>query len=248
MDLLYKGAWALMLVGLVGMLSCSSDDNFIFDPSPTIFGSGTIVQETRTVSGATGVNMGAVAKLTVEKGAPERIELQTDDNLMARILTEVQGGILVIRHDPTVTVQSSQRMEAHLRLGSIDTIMLTGVGEIRVPDLTTNQLALTMSGVGDIAVTNLVAQSLDVQLSGVGGISASGQVDDQQITVSGVGDYDAENLSSRTADVLISSISSATVRVSTTLNVTFTGSGSVFYHGSPVVTITGTGSVTQVTP
>lgn len=250
-----KGALGSMLVfALMGGLSCGSGgggDNF--NPAPTIVGSGNIVQETRSVTGATDVELRGVANLTIEQGAPEELILQTDDNLIALILTDVQGGILVIRSDPGFTLQPSQRMEAVLRLISIDSITLSGVGNITVPDLlTTTQLDLTLSGVGAIDIFDLDAQTSDVLISGIGDIVVDGQLDDQLITLtrSSLGDYDAEDLISEIVDVTIAGSGSATVRVSTTLNANITGSGSVFYHGSPVVSRTGsgTGNVIQLSP
>ncbi len=263
----YKGALGLMLVFvLVGGLACDgggggSSGGGGANPVTTVVGSGIIVEEPRSVTGTTGgVVLSGVADLTIEQGAPEELILRTDDNLMAHILTDVRGGILEIRKDPTVSLQPSRLqgtgIEADLTLSSIDSIdsiTLSGVGGITVTDdLTTTRLELTKSGVGSIDIFNLDAQTLDVLISGIGGISVDGgQVDDQLITLLGsLGDYDAENLSSATVDVEIAGSGSATVRVSTTLNAHITGSGSVFYHGSPVVTRTGTGtgSVVQRSP
>lgn len=238
--------------GLIAVIGSGGGGGSISNPVVTVVGSGNIVQETRSVTGATGVDLRGVANLTIEQGTPEELILQTDDNLMDLILTEVQGGILVIRSNSDFDLQPSQRMEANLTLTSIDSITLSGVGSITVPDLTATQLELTLSGVGGLEIVNLDAVTLDVLLSGVGDISVAGQVDDQIITLtqSSVGDYDAENLNSATVDVEIAGSGSATVRVTTTLNANITGSGSVFYHGSPVVTRTGTGSgsVVQLTP
>ena len=224
----------------MGSLAADGGGGDNSNPVQTVVGSGNIVQETRSVTGATGVNLSGVANLTIEQGAPEELILETDDNLMAFILTDVQNGILVISKDPTVSLRPSRSqgtgIEAHLTLSSIDSITLSGVGGITVPDdLTTTQLELTLSGVGDIDIFNLDAQTLDVLISGIGDISVDGQVDDQLITLTlgSIGDYDAGNLSSETVDVEIAGGKSATVRVSTTLNANITGSGSVFYHGSP---------------
>jgi hypothetical protein len=245
----YKGTLGFMLaLILAGGLACSGggDGGGVgFNPVQTVVGSGNIVQETRSVTGATGVELRGVANLTIEQGAPEELILQTDDNLLALILTDVEGGILVIRSAPGFDLQPSQTMEANLRLISIDSIMLTGVGGITVPDLTTTQLELTKSGVGSIEIVDLDAQTLDVLMSGIGDISVDGgQVNDQLITLTlgSLGDYNAENLSSLTVVVEIAGSGSATVRVNTTLNANITGSGTVFCHGSPVVTRTGNGS------
>ncbi len=249
-----KCALGLMFVfALVGGLAGCDGGIDNFNPMPTIVGSGNIVQETRSVTGATDVNMCRDANLTIEQGAPEELSLETDDNLMAAIRTDVEDGILVIQNLIGSDLQLSQMMEAHLTLSSIDSIILSGFdSNITVPVLTTTQLELELSGVGDIEIFNLDAQTSDVLISGVGDISVDGQVDDQIITLTlgSIGDYDAGNLSSATVDVEIASGGSATVRVSTTLIAHITGSGSVFYHGSPVVTRTGngSGSIVQLSP
>ncbi len=99
----------------------------------------------------------------------------------------------------------------------------------------TTQIELTQSGVGDIEIMNLDAQALDTLISGLGDISVDGQVNDQIIALISAGNYQAENLVSATVDVEIGASGSATVRVDTTLNADIKGTGSVFYHGSPVV-------------
>ena len=251
----------LLVIFTSGLAGCSGggggSDTPILNPVPTVVGSGSIVQETRSVTGATGVDLRGIANLTIEQGTPEELILETDDNLMELILTEVHGGVLVIRKDPTVNLQPSQRhltgIEAHLTLNNIDSITLSGVGSITVPDMTTSRLELTQSGVGDIEIFNLDAQTSDVLISGLGDISIAGYVENQIITLltfSATGDYDAANLSSESVDIEIAGSGSATVRVNTALHAYITGSGSVFYHGYPVVTRTGigTGSVDRLSP
>ena len=96
----YKGILDFMFVlAAVGALSCvdasNSTSSSVTTTTPVV-GSGNIVQETRSVTGATGVDLQSVANLTIEQGAPEELILQTDDNLLTLILTDVQNGILVI--------------------------------------------------------------------------------------------------------------------------------------------------------
>ncbi len=251
----YKGILGfIFVIATMGGLSCvdvsnSNSSSGSVTTTPVV-GSGNIVEEFRSVTGATGVDLQAVANLTIEQGAPEELILKTDDNLLALILTDVQNGILVIRSDPSFTLQPSQRMEANLTLSNIDSITLSGVGNITVPDLVTTQIELTQSGVGDIEILNLETQALDALISGLGDISVDGQVNDQIIALISAGNYQTENLVSATVDAEIADSGSATVRVSTTLNADITGIGSIFYHGSPVVNRTGngTGEIIQLSP
>jgi hypothetical protein len=241
---------SVIVILISALLSCGDKNGGSNNSVQTVFGSGTIIQETRKVIGAMGVNMGIAANMTIEQGVPEELILNTDDNLMAFILTVVQGETLVIRNEPGIDLESSQEIEAILRLDNIGTIIHSGVGDITVPDLTTTQIDISLSGVGDIDISNLDGIDLDVMISGVGNVSITGQVENQTVELISLGGYEAENLVSKTADVEISSIGSATVQVSTTLNAHITGSGSVFYIGSPVVNRTGngTGNVTQLSP
>ena len=96
----YKGILDFMFVlAALGALSCvdaSNSTSSSVTTTPPVVGSGNIVQETRSVTGATGVDLQSAADLTIEQGAPEELILQTDDNLLTLILTDVQNGILVI--------------------------------------------------------------------------------------------------------------------------------------------------------
>jgi len=250
----YKGILGVIFVlATMGGLSCVDVDNSTsgsVTTTPPVVGSGNIVEESRSVTGATGVDLQSVANLKIVQGTPEELILIADDNILPLILTDVQNGILVIRSSPSFTLQPSQRMEANLTLSNIDSITLSGVGNITVPNLVTTQIELTQSGVGDIEILNLEAQALDALISGLGNISVDGQVNDQIIVLISAGNYQAENLVSATVDVEIADSGSATVQVSTTLNADITGTGSVFYHGSPVVNRTGngTGSIIQLSP
>lgn len=232
------------------LLSCEDNNGDSNNSTRKVFGSGTIIQETRNVIGAMGVNMGIVANMTIEQGVPEELILKTDDNLMAFILSAVQGEALVIYTEPGIDLEPSQTIEALLRLDNIDTIIHSGVGDITVQDITATQFDISLSGVGDIDISNLDLTTLDVLISGVGNVLITGQVENQTVALMSLGGYEADNLVSSTADVEISSIGSATVQVSTTLNAHITGSGSIFYIGSPVVNRTGngTGNVTQLSP
>jgi hypothetical protein len=81
-------------------------------------------------------------------------------------------------------------------------------------------------------------------MSGVGDVQFSGTVTEQEVRVSGVGDYNGRGLSSSRAIVELDGASTATVRVSDSLEVRTDGSGCVSYIGNPI--ITGTGCTTKL--
>ena len=232
------------------LVSCGDNNGDSNNSTQTVFGSGKIIEETRSVIGAQGVDMGIVANMTIEQGVPEELILNTDNNLVAFILSAVQGETLVIGNEPGIDLEPSQDIEALLRLNNIDNITHSGIGDMTVPDLRGTQIDISMSGIGDIDISNLDVTNLNVLISGVGNVLIAGQVESQSVELSTLGNYEAENLFSTTADVNILSIGSAMVQVSNTLNAHITGSGSVYYIGNPVVNRAGngTGKVTQLSP
>ena len=96
-----------------------------------------------------------------------------------------------------------------------------------------------------VTASNLQADRLAVDIGGAGHITLAGTVDSQVVTISGTGNYDGENLQSATADVTVDGAAKAVVRVSTRLNATVDGVGSIQYIGNPQVArkINGVGSV-----
>ncbi len=92
----------------------------------------------------------------------------------------------------------------------------------------------------------LEADSLTATLSGVGSLRVGGRVTTQTVNLNGVGNVDHRDLHSVEAEVVVSGPSSTTVRVSDRLLVSFSGPGSVFYIGDPVVSISGSGNVAKI--
>jgi hypothetical protein len=236
------GLLAVVLV-FVTWSGCNSDNNRS-GSQQTIVGSGVVAEEDRAVIGFTRLTLAAVGDVHITQGAVEGLRIQAEDNLLQYIRTTVRGGTLEITSDSGVTLQNTLPIEFHVSLISLDGLLLAGVGEFDGPDLTVDQLSLTHSGVGSFDLVNLDAVGLDIVLSGVGDISISGTVGVQDITLSGVGDYEAENLASTEADIVVSGLGSVTVRVSDRLDVTISSTGSVFYYGDPILTISGSGTGT----
>ena len=251
-----KIIWLIVALVIVGLSGCGNVDSDYAINSGGAFslkevsGSGVVVEEDRTVLGISEIVLAGEGNLYLEEGPVEELIVRAEDNLLPYLVTEVQGGILEIRTRSIVSLEPTRPIEYHLTVVSLESVILSGVGDIKISGLTTPQLALTLSGVGNVEVTNLEADELDATLSGVGNFDISGTVDVQRLNITGLGDYDARDLSSLDATISIvgNDTQTATVRVSDMLTVTINGDGMVFYIGDPFVdsNITGSGSVQQI--
>ncbi|UCD25182.1 MAG: DUF2807 domain-containing protein [Gemmatimonadota bacterium] len=254
----------LVTLALTVVVGCDDDDGGTTG-NRTVFGNGTIVSEDRLVSGFSAVTHASEGNLHITLGAEEALRIEADENLLQHLITQVQGGVLEIQTESNIDIVPTQAIEFFLTVVELDSVVLAGVGDIDLPNLTVDQLLLTISGVGSIEVPALTANQLSLTLagvsvdgiecsdldavelqavlSGVGDIRCAGQVDVQTVTVSGVGSYEAPSLASREATLTVGDSGSASVNVSERLVATVTGNGSVTYIDS-----SGGGLVVECTP
>jgi carbon monoxide dehydrogenase subunit G len=232
----------LVLVLLGNALACSA----IGGPSK---GSGKIIKGEIAVNGFSGVTLATAGNLYIEVGSVEELRIEVDDNLLQQFDVSVDSKMLTIKLKDGAKVEPTKDVNFYLTVEELDTIVLTGSGEVEVKSagLRADQFSVTMSGSGDVTMAGLNASSLDVNISGSGTLEiASGYVDEQTVVISGSGEYEAQKLQSANASVEISGSGSATVWAVRELAVTGAGSGSVEYAGTPKLSTEGSVSVKPV--
>lgn len=211
----------------------------------SIKGSGREATETRPVSGAQSlVVMGAI-DVTFTTGEPEQVLLTADDNILPLIETEVSNGILHLGSKGGYTTRLG--VKAEIRLRRLESIELSGSGDIAARVDPTPSFAVSIRGSGDIAVRGVDASRVSSSVSGSGHASLAGRCEHLDVDIRGSGDVNAGDLACAEADVSISGSGDANVNASARLGVTVRGSGDVEYAGSPVLSqeIRGSGSVSK---
>jgi hypothetical protein len=222
---LLTGALAFVAGGLaVGLLY--HYDVFGSSSSSGVEGSGVPATQTRAVAQFSGVELVGANNVIVHVGKKQSVVVHADDNLLNRVTTVVQSGRLVIGNKP----------------GSFST-KSPMVVEIAVPSLDT----LTLSGSGNISVDGVAANALDVSLPGSGMLSGTGSADRLDITVGGSGTVQFTQLAAKHVRAGVSGSGSIFVTATESLDASVSGSGAIIYAGSPrEVTkgVTGSGAIT----
>jgi hypothetical protein len=237
---------ALVLVTLL-LLACS-----ITAPlgvGETVRGSGNVVEESRPVSGITGVELATLGNLFIELGDTESLRIEAEDNLMEHLETMVRGGKLRIETEANVRIDATRPVNYYLTATGLDMIEISSSGDIQAPDLEAERFSISISSSGDLEIVMLNADSLDVNISSSGNLDiASGQVRKQDITISSSGNYTAPDLVSGEAEVRLSSSGSTTIWVQDSLKANLSSSGDLRYRGNPTVdaTTTSSGDVIQI--
>jgi Putative auto-transporter adhesin, head GIN domain len=206
---------------------------------------GAPTSETRTVDGATAVDLRSSGTVTVTIGDEPELVITAGENVIDRLTSDVVDGVLVLgTSGPGFGTLGPVTYD--LTIPTLEAVTVSGSGDVTVGRVATGSLALDISGSGEITAETIAAESIDAVISGSGTIGLAGKSARQDVEISGSGRHEAADLVSADVDVLVSGSGSADVTATDSLTVTVSGSGSVTYGGDPSVTsrISGSGSVT----
>ena len=208
-------------------------------------GSGNLITESRRVSGFETVELSGNGTLIIEQSDVESLEITADENIMPYLRSEVVGGNLQLGTDEFINLLPSSDITYRLTVKNLSAIETSGMGQVEVESLDTDQLELAISGSGTMKIGDLSAKSLSLDISGMGDVYLSGVVEDQRIKISGTGNYQAGDLFSLTAAIDISGSGSAQVWVADNLDLDISGMGDLSYYGEPILNtdISGMGNI-----
>ena len=234
--------WLVLIVLIAASLACSIPFGIT-----TVRGSGNVVTEEREVNGFESIALSGVGRVIITQGDDESLSIETDDNLMRYIETEVRNGTLELGLARNTIPIPTQSIIFRVSVNDLTGLTSSGAGSFEIDGLDTDRLKVTLSGAGDLGIDSLSATDLVVTISGAGNVEVGGQVEAQEIDMSGFGNYNARDLESQTASVRISGAGNAVIWAQDTLDVEISGAGNVEYYGSPNVTrdISGAGKVTS---
>jgi len=217
---------------------------------PCIRGEGNVVTREISIEDFSGVNLAMAGEVTIERGEEIKVLLTGHPNILDQINTEVNDNEWVIY--PRECVSNSKDFAVHITMPAVNNLTLSSSGSIISDDAFEGDIELTLSGSGNIngntsgeeAVIRLSgsgkieysgqSSTLDVVHSGSGRIILEGSCVEMEIAQSGSGGVEAYGLLANEASVRVSGSGSARVNVTTRLGAILTGSGSIFYKGSPI--------------
>jgi hypothetical protein len=206
------------------------------------FGSRNLISETRAVSGFERVDVSGGGSLEIIQDGTESLTVETDDNVMQYITSEVRSGTLYLGMDFGLRSFLPSRLHFTLHVIDLTDITTSGSWEVTSASIQTGRLDIVLSGSGKVVVNALTADELDATVSGSGQLDLSGEARQQNLSISGSGKYLAGDLRSQSATVSISGSGNVTVWATETLAVHVSGSGDVSYFGSPQVSFDQSGS------
>ncbi len=228
----------VLILGVLVLSGCQKGEEITVKAPNVIQGSGNVVTEARAVSSFNRVSLIGSGRVIITQGEEESLTVETDDNLMRYIRTEVKNRTLVLGFADEAknkSIRPTEPIKFNLHAKQIASLDLSGAGDINAPLLDTDRLEIMISGAGDASIAWLTADEIVVRISGAGNVKLAGQVVEQDIQINGFGNYRAGNLRTQTTKVKVSGAGNATLWVTGTLDVQISGAGNVEYYGRPSV-------------
>jgi Putative auto-transporter adhesin, head GIN domain len=216
--------------------------------SKTVSGSGNIKSETRNVTGFTGIGLSLAADVDVRQGSSEGLTIETDDNILPLIETVVERGVLKIRPLEKNTNFRTKNMKIVVNAKTIESLAISGSGDIRADTLKSDKLKLSIGGAGNVRIKTLDVDSVNASIAGSGDVMLGGRANALDSSIAGSGDIKAGKLEAKTAKLSIAGSGSATIWARETLKVSIAGSGDVKYYGDAQVSksVAGSGSIVRI--
>jgi hypothetical protein len=216
-----------------------------------IRGSGHVTDQTHKLSSLTAVELATFGNLYIEKGNREEIRVEAEENLHDYFRIEVEGRKLVIGTERHANLRPKKPVNFYLTVKKLDTIELSGCGNIEAPDLEGGHVKVSISGAGDIKAKDLKGDVVSIEVSGAGDFVADGiDAGKLRISISGAGDVEIDEATADRAELEISGAGNAEISNGEIKTQEITISGTGDYRAERVqsdyadVEVSGCGSAT----
>lgn len=210
--------------------------------------------ETREVAAFSEISLRIPAKVHLEQGSKQSIEISGKESTLEQIVTEVKDRQLIIRFTTKNMLWKefeTGKIEIFITVPEITALTVSGSGDIiNEGPIDARILSLTCSGSGTINLSDLKSERLKATVSGSGNIAVGGKQSaaDLSVNLSGSGNFRGGDFEAKDVSVRISGSGGADVHCTNSLIARVAGSGNVRYKGNPRIdqSIAGSGNVKKL--
>ena len=213
-----RGFSFIVLTAILAFSSCTRE---------RIRGQGSVISEIRNISGFTEISTEGSTNIHIMQGSSFKVELRGYSNLLPYYDTKLVNNTLQLGYRKDVNVKNDNT-ELYITMPAITGLSLAGSGNISTSGV--------FAGVPDF----------HARVTGSGNIEfSSGTATNFYSTIDGSGNIRALNLQADKAETNTTGSGDTEITANTQLKVRISGSGNVYYRGSPVIStnITGSGTV-----
>ena len=195
-------------------------------------GSGTIVEETRSVDPFHGVSVGQGIHVLIAEGDAQTVRVSADDNLIHLLSTQVEAGILKIQFQDKVSLIDANITVTISNLGHLDELTAGSGAEIKTEGVMkhSQNIQFHLSS-GSRAEVTVDAPVIQIETGSGADAELKGLTRKLTATASGGSSLDASDLKSEEADLTAESGSSLKAFASLSVSAKASGGASIRYEG-----------------
>ena len=252
---LYRSCFKYALLSVVFL--CVSCISSYISPSGQISTEQRAVAPFEKVSVATGIDM-------VLREGQQNVLVESYENILPFIETEVSGNTLFVRLKPHTYIRGNAHMVVYVSAEYFSSVEASGGAEVDITGVLTsqklqlvasggsdfdctenstlrcNEITLNVSGGGE-ADLHIVCTKLSVNASGGSEVTLSGEAETASIDLSGGSRIEAFSLLTTTLQAVLSGGSTAEVNVADYIAANLSGGSRLIYKGSPRIDLDSSG-------
>lgn len=223
----------IFLIGIVLIAGCNNLLGF----NRIVFGSGNVVEETKSLQNYTEVVLSEEGDLFIEVGSQEQLVIEAEDNLQEYLIAETINNVLDIKKLPeNVILNSTKPIRYYLTGKELRSLTVKNSGNVEITKVETDNFSIRITGSGSVHIGTLDVHRLEIELTSSGNLIVdNGDIDEQYVRLSSSGEYNGKNVVCQTADVKLTSSGDAAINVQGVLTADLSSSGNVYYVGNPKV-------------
>lgn len=224
-----KTSLVLFVILALGTSSCVIDGF-----NNTITGNGHVVEESRDISGFSGVLISSGIDVYISEGERFEVNVEADENLLDVIETTMSGNMLEVGTD-RVNIRNAKSKKVHVTLPELTILKISSAGDCKGQTLFhCDDLELSVSSAGDLSL-EVEARRIDVGISSSGDVKLAGEAEELDASLSSAGDLHAYDLQAGTVRVSVSSAGDARVYATDEISMTASSAGNIYYKGDAKV-------------
>ncbi len=216
---------------ILGLVSATL---LVFSSCDCITGEGPVIEENRETENFTAIDLDISASVNLTKDTGCTIRIRAQESLLPHITTKVSGSKLEIDFE-TGCYKSSEPINVDISMKTITGLEVDGSGGFYGKDrFDVEKVDLDIDGSGEIDM-QFFADRINADLSGSGDIKLRGTAKKVKVDINGSGDVDAKEMMAYRAYIDMNGTGNCSIFVHEYLDVSVSGTGDVYYGGSPEI-------------
>ena len=233
-----KAIAAGLMAGAVTLAGCSRDR--VTEP-------GAMATRSFPVGAFDRIELAGAYDATVKTGSGPTVQAQGGENILDRLVVEVEGNVLKIHPKERKGLNwgwgnNSSKVALTITVPALRGAELAGSGRINIDKVSGDSFDGAVAGSGDLNIDQVAVGSLKLGIAGSGDARAAGKAKLVEYDIAGSGGIDGKSLVAEDAKVSIAGSGGVSVNATKTADVSIAGSGDVDVSGGAKCTTSKMGS------